>query len=367
MHIEHLEARQFRNLEALSLELPPGFVVIEGPNAQGKTNTLEALYVCATGKSFRSAPPRELVRHDEEAAKLSAVFSRQGVRHQIEVGLTTRRSIRVDGRALRKTSQLLDLVNVVAFFPDDLRIVKGSPDDRRRFLDRAVANYRAELLDATTAYDKALRSRNRILRDHEKPPYDVLEVYDAQLCRHGEVIHRCRGEVLEELGPLAEAIFSDLMGESMSLELALDGGLPGRAAEDFATRFAEVLQESYRKDVARGSTSFGPHRGDLLLSINGRDARSFGSQGQQRASVLALKLAEVQTLGERLDSPPILLLDDVSSELDAQRTAKLFAAIASLETQVWVSTTGAAPLPIPGGALRLSVRAGTVTAKTPSG
>lgn len=366
MHVEHLEARQFRNLEPVSLPIHQGFVILQGPNAQGKTNALEALYVCATGKSFRSSPPRELVRHGEEAAKLSAIFSRQGVRHQIEVNLTTRRSIRVDGRALRKTSQLLDLVNVVAFFPDDLRIVKGSPEERRRFLDRAVSNYRAELLDASAAYEKALRSRNRILREHDAPPKDVLEVYDAQLCAHGAIIHRCRLEVLEELGPLASVIFSELMGETMSLELALDAGVPGAGAGSFASDFARVLRESYRKDVARGSTCFGPHRGDLVLSINGREARSFGSQGQQRAAVLALKLAEVRTLGERLDSPPILLLDDVSSELDTQRTAMLFRAVSALETQVWVSTTGAAPLPIPDGAQRLFVLAGNISENPPS-
>ncbi|MEO0813598.1 MAG: DNA replication and repair protein RecF, partial [Myxococcota bacterium] len=287
MHVEHLEARNFRNLEPVNLPIHPGFVVVQGPNAQGKTNTLEALYVCATGKSFRNAPPRELVRHNEEGAKLRAIFSRQGVRHEIEVTLTTRRSIRVDGRALRKTSQLLDLVNVVAFFPDDLRIIKGSPEERRRFLDRAVSNYRSELVDAAASYEKALRSRNRILRENDAPPRELLDVYDVQLCAHGAVIHRCRTEVLAELKPIAESIFSELMGETTPLELSLDSGVPDSDdAADFEAHMAKVLNESYRRDVGRRSTNFGPHRADMRVVIQGREAKSFGSQGQQRATVL---------------------------------------------------------------------------------
>ncbi|MEM6531279.1 MAG: DNA replication/repair protein RecF [Myxococcota bacterium] len=361
MHIEHLEARNFRNLEPLSLPIAPGFVVVQGNNAQGKTNLLEALYVCATGKSFRSAPPKELIRAGEEGGKLTAIFQRQSVRHQIEVTLNgSRRTIRVDGRGMRKTSQLLELVNVVAFFPDDLRIIKGAPEERRRFMDRAVANYRTELVDAASAYEKALRSRNRILKEHDNPSPTLVEVFDEQLISYGAVIQRCRREVIDQLAGLTESIFVELMG--VSLSVGLDSGIPDLDESDFAASFRQALSNSFARDRARRSTSVGPHRADLLVQVDGFDARSFASQGQQRASVLALKLAEVKTLGKMLSSPPILLLDDVSSELDTKRTEALFEAVSGTGSQVWVSTTGSAPLPLPGDAQRLLMDAGKLAA-----
>lgn len=362
MRVERLTARGFRNLEPLDLTIAPGFVVIEGRNGQGKTNLLEALYVCATGRSFRGSPPRELVWHDGESSQLDAVFVRQSVRHQVEVTIgNNRRTVRVDGRGLRKTSQLLDLVNVVAFFPDDLRVIKGSPDERRRFLDRSAANFRGELVDAAAGYEKALRSRNRLLRDARRLDPVMLEVYNEQLCRFGEVIHHCRLEALTKLRPEAQRVFGELMGEALEIALELDPGIPDLIDTDFQTGFRQALLATQSRDAARGSTSVGPHRGDLIVRLNGHDARSFGSQGQQRASVLSLKLAEVRILAVELDSPPILLLDDVSSELDVERTQALFTSIESLRTQVWVSTTGAAPLPLPDTAQRLRMAAGKLT------
>ncbi|MEL6339922.1 MAG: DNA replication/repair protein RecF [Myxococcota bacterium] len=362
MRVERLTARGFRNLESLDLTIAPGFVIIEGRNGQGKTNLLEALYVCATGRSFRGSPPRELVRHSGESSQLDALFVRQSVRHQVEVNIAkNRRTVRVDGRGLRKTSQLLDLVNVVAFFPDDLRVIKGSPEERRRFLDRSAANFKGALVDAAASYEKALRSRNRLLRDERRVDPAMLEVYDEQLCRFGEVIHQCRLEALGKLRPEAQRVFGDLMDEGLEITLDLDSGIPGLVDTDFRQGFIRALGASHQRDVARGSTSVGPHRGDLIVRLNGHDARSFGSQGQQRAAVLSLKLAEVRILAVELDSPPILLLDDVSSELDVERTQALFGSIESLQTQVWVSTTGAAPLPLPDTAQRLRMASGKLT------
>ncbi|MEO1171167.1 MAG: DNA replication/repair protein RecF [Myxococcota bacterium] len=360
MRVEHLEAKNFRNLEPLSLAIAPGFVVVQGNNAQGKTNLLEALYVCATGKSFRNAAPKELVRSGEEGGKLTAIFQRQSVRHQVEVTLNgSRRTVRVDGRGMRKTSQLLELVNVVAFFPDDLRIIKGSPEERRRFMDRAVANYRVELVEAASAYDKALRSRNRILKEHDNPSPTLLEVFDEQLIQYGEVIQRCRREVMNEIADLTRSIFEELMGVSFAVDL--DSGIPELDDGRFSDSFREALSKNFSRDRARRSTSVGPHRADLLVHVDGFDARSFASQGQQRASVLALKLAEVKTLAKMLDSPPILLLDDVSSELDTARTEALFSAVEQTGSQVWVSTTGSAPLPLPEDSQRLFMSAGALT------
>ncbi|MBC7792876.1 MAG: DNA replication/repair protein RecF [Clostridia bacterium] len=357
MRIERLEARHFRNLAPLVLELDACTSVLRGPNAQGKTNILEALYVCATGRSFRNASPRDLISHNEQRALLTARFERQGVHHDVEVTFDEkRRSMNVDGRSLSRTSKLLQLVNVVAFFPDDLRIAKGSPEERRRFLDRAVGNYRVDFVDAATAYAKVLKQRNALLRAERSPDQTMLGVYDEQLLRHGSVMHTARETALAELVPAAAKYFDDVMHGKAAMRVTLASGVEGGMSA-----FAEQLKKQYSKDRARGSTSSGPHRADLLLEVNGREARSFASQGQQRALVLALKLAEVETLGRMLGTTPLLLLDDVSSELDRERSRLLFETIGALGCQTLVSTTGATELPLAADTEIFDIEDGRVT------
>jgi len=374
MHVEQLEARGFRNLAPLALELTSRPVALVGGNAQGKTNVLEALGLCTTGRSFRAAAPYEMLRHGEEAAQLRARLVRHDVRHDIEVTLTPKhRLVRVDGRALRQTSALLQIVNIVSFFPDDLRVVKGSPEERRRFLDRAVANHRADFVEAAQAYVKALRSRNALLRGTARLEPALVEVYDEQLVTHGELVHRARQETLRGLAPLAAAAFASIMPETGPLGLQLDDGIRlepqgtsvkaaegdglqdgadrspklARTATDFAARLREGFRRTFAKDRARGVTSVGPHRAEVRMTLGGKDARLYASQGQQRAVVLALKMAELRYVEQQIGSAPILLLDDVSSELDSERTRLLFAAVATLSSQVWVTTTGAVRLPLP--------------------
>jgi DNA replication and repair protein RecF len=364
MRIERLEARSFRNLQALTLDLTARATVLRGANAQGKTNVLEALHVCATGRSFRNAAPRELIAHDQLRARLASRFERQAVRHDVEVVIDEkRRSMQVDGRTLTRTSKLLQLVNVVAFFPDDLRIAKGSPEERRRFLDRAVGNYSADFVDAAMSYAKVLKTRNTLLRAERAPDPEMLAVYDEQLVQHGVVVHASRQDALRELGPAAQKYFTAIMQESTQMDISLESGLGGDDAvadSEYAALFAERLRAGYPRDRARGVTSIGPHRADLLMRVNARDARGFASQGQQRAQVLALKLAEVETVGRKLETMPVLLLDDVSSELDAERSRLLFSTIDALGCQTLVSTTGATRLPFAGDTQIYDVRAGAL-------
>lgn len=363
MHIEELSLRHFRNIQQQTLALVPGTVVLRGQNAQGKTNVLEALYVAATGKSFRQAPPREMVQHDAAAARLDARFVRQGVRHDVQVDFAHgRRHVRIDGRGLRQRTKLLEVVNVVAFFPDDLRIVKGSPEERRRFLDRTIANHRPDFVDATLAYNKALKSRNALLRSERAPDAQLLSIYDEQLIQHGDTLNRCRQDVLTSLQPYVDHVFSEVMGETAALHVSLDSGIHKETTntEKFKETFEEALSSRRAIDRMRGNTTVGPHRADLVMSLSERPARSYGSQGQQRAIVLALKLAEVQHLSAVLGTAPILLLDDVSSELDRRRTEILFKLVSKLKSQIWVSTTGSAPLPLPENVQLFDVHAGEV-------
>lgn len=364
MHVEQLTLSAFRNLASHTLQLHERTVLVRGQNAQGKTNLLEALYVSATGRSFRHAPPGELLKHGAEAGLIEARFSRNGVRHDVEVALSPRaRKLTVDGRHVRHVTRLLELVNVVAFFPDDLRIVKGSPEERRRFVDRAIANHRPDFVTAALAYAQVLKSRNALLKAPKAPDRLLLATYDEQLVRHGALVHACRQETLAALAPRATERFAAIMRSAQGApraEFSLHSGVPDGEG-GFGERLTRALEASYARDRARGLTSVGPHRADLVMTVDAKEARSFASQGQQRALILSLKLAELAYLQERLGSPPILLLDDVSSELDAERTGYLFESIEAVAGQVWVSTTGAAPLPLPRPPQIFEVRAGQIT------
>jgi DNA replication and repair protein RecF len=360
MYIEYLCAQHFRNLASLELSLSPDPVLLVGANAQGKTNILEALALCATARSFRHAKTIELIEHAAARATLMARFCRHEVHHDITLTLLSsqQRSIRVDGRSLRQVTRLLELVNVVAFFPDDLRIVKGSPEERRRFLDRTIANHRPDFVEAALAYAQVIKSRNAILRAASAVDRRLLAVYDEQLVRYGSIMDMARHETLIALAPLAAAHFVDIMTGAARLTLHLESGVP--LTGDFPTSFREALARSFNQDRARGMTTVGPHRADLRMYIADRDARQFASQGQQRAIVLALKLAELAYLTSRLGTPPILLLDDVSSELDTERTAAFFKAATALGSQMWVSTTGSIPMPLPMSTQRFTVENGCV-------
>ncbi|MBI5508497.1 MAG: DNA replication/repair protein RecF [Deltaproteobacteria bacterium] len=361
MKITRLAAEHFRNLAPFDLTLSGDAVVLCGGNGQGKTNLLEALYVAATGRSFRHAAQSDIIAFGEPRARLSASFVRQGVHHALEVELSPgHRRLQVDSRGVRHAARLLELLNVVAFFPDDLRVAKGAPEERRRLLDRAIGNYRPEFVEASLAYARILKSRNVLLRDRTRRAPQLLQTYDDELVRYGAVIHSCRVEGLSILAPLAAARFAAIMPSAGALALALHSGVVEAPGEAFADGFRRGLVAARSRDLARGTTGVGPHRADLVLSIAGRDARQFASQGQQRAIVLALKLAEVETLTERLSAPPILLLDDISSELDATHTRTLFAAIDAVGSQLWISTTGTARLPLGHAAEVFSVQAGVL-------
>ncbi len=369
MRIEQLRLQHFRNLAAAHLvPSEAACIVLQGDNGQGKTNLLEALYMVATGRSFRHAAAREMLAHGEAAGRIEAVWQRRGVRHQVEVRLRANgRSLMVDGRHLRQATALLEMLNMVAFFPDDLRIAQGSPEHRRRFVDRAAANAVPAFAANAIAYAKALKARNALLRADGRLDLQQVSAYDAQLVRYGTPLHLARCQVLAALRPLAQAIFAALMPAAATLQLRLMGGLwaaddgeleGANAGEAVAARFGTSLQQSWARDRARRTTSVGPHRADLLAFLGRADIRAFASQGQQRAIVLALKLAEVEALQARLGEPPILLLDDVSSELDGRCSRHLFAAVERLGCQTWVTTTGASPLPLQGATQRFEVAKG---------
>ena len=357
MRIIRLHLRHFRNLEEAVVDPAPGLNVIEGRNAQGKTNLLEAVFLLATLKSFRHARNGDLVRWGETEAHAEGIVERREVQRTLRVQVErSGRTASVDGKRLQKISQYFDHMNVVLFTPDDLAITKGQPAARRRFLDRAVFNADVGHFERVRAYELALRNRNTLLRQAPgRVQREVMEVFDLAVGRLGAEVVLERRRFLEGLrGPFREA-FAAVAGEERELGLRYRctyGAAPSETGpepdgtEEGATekgeleaRAVERLRETLATDLVRGYTGVGPHMDDLVASIDGRPLRRFGSQGQHRAFVLALKVAEMDHLEARLGFRPILLLDDVSSELDAERGRRFMAMVRRKGGQVFVTTT----------------------------
>ncbi len=339
-----VKTRSFRNLEDQRVELAPHTTVLFGQNGQGKTNFLEACHLLCTLRPLRAQKLAELVRIGAEGSagvhgriKLSG-----GVRDvDVEVGREGR-SARVDGKAVRDVDDLFGGLATVAFTPDDLAVVKGSPDGRRRLLDRAVQNRHPAHLSDAREYLRALRSRNRILR--EGGDAALLGSFDVPLARIGARLRTRREEVLAEIRPHAQKAFAEVAKGEAPLDLTYLAA--GRDADDLAgsgpsleERLQKALQRRLHRDRERRYTSVGPHADDLGLAIGDKPARLYASQGQSRAVVLALKIGEIENLRRVQGRAPLLLLDDVSSELDPDRNGFLMQYLAALRGQVVLTTT----------------------------
>lgn len=333
----------FRNLAAARLELSPSFTALIGPNGQGKTNTLEALYLVSALRPLRNVTRKALIRQGAALAKiaLEVEHATTGLTHSLGLELQgAARSLEKDGKKVGTTS-FLGMSVAVAFTPDDLQLGKGGPDARRRFLDRALLNVRPAYLERALRYQKAVKDRNRVLQEQGQDA--LLDAFDAVLAHEGAAILVARARYVAELAPRVQAQFEQIATPAPRLALAYESTL-GEAlqpeAED-ATREAlhQRLFERRPADRRRRTTSVGPHLDDLELTLDGVSLRDRASQGQHRAIVLALKLAEITHLAEHLGEPPILLLDDMSSELDALRSRQLFEAVSRLEGQVVLTST----------------------------
>ncbi len=340
MRIVALAAEGARNLAPLQLAPGPRFNVFTGDNGQGKTNLLEVVYVLATLRSFRCARLADTIRRGAPRATLAARVVKDDLERRYQVVLEPgHRKVTLDGKAPRPLARYFGSFNVVLFAPEDLQIARGAPAERRRFLDRAVFGWRPAYLELAQAYEKVLRSRNAVLRNapHDRRTPDLLAVYDAQLAPLAVEIARTRRGLLDELTPRFAAGFEAITrsGLPVALELAT---APELAAGDAGAVLAALVRDRAR-DLARGATSLGPHRDDLVFRFAGAEAALFASQGQLRALILAWKTAELDLLRQTHGDPPILLLDDVSSELDDARNVYLFDHLASRDLQCFITTT----------------------------
>lgn len=355
MRLLELRLSNFRNYESLHLEPDAGLNLITGENAQGKTNLLEAIYLLATGRALRAGKDEELIRWGAAEAIVRAHIHReQSLEVHIEVSLSRNqpRMVKVDGQTYR-TAAALGQFNVVLFSAMDMEVVRGQPADRRRYLDVEISMLSPAYARALAGYRRALEQRNRLLRGIRENAglmtpsiIELLEAWDEQLVRYGSSVMVARERFICALRPLAQAAHVDLSEGREELDIryapAVEGVGPER--DQVAEQFRLQLQKMREEELRRGTTLVGPQRDDLLLFVDGKEARTYASQGQQRTVMLSLKKAEFELTLQERQEPPIVLLDDVMSDLDDRRRTQLLQ-MTLRGAQAFITATSAETFP----------------------
>ncbi len=321
MYIKQLRLKNFRNYKDEVISFTPKTNILCGDNAQGKTNALEALYMFAFGKSFRTQQDRETIMLGESYTKIDVLYKDSFRNNTIEIIILKdrKKQIKINGVNITKLSELLSKLSVVLFFPEELGLIKDGPYIRRRFLDVAISGAKPKYYHLLGKYNKILDQRNNLIKKMrltgKTPLADTLKVWNESLCTYGIELCRYRKEYVENLCTEAKKIHFEATGEDLSLS--------------YKTRFEtkeemlKKIEASLMREIEQGCTLYGPHRDDIDILIDGKDAKSFASQGQQRSAVLSLKLAQAEMLYRETGEYPVLLLDDILSELDFNRRSFL--------------------------------------------
>ncbi len=361
MRATRLQLHNFRNYVRADVRPCPGITVFHGDNAQGKTALLEAIYLCCTGRSHRTKHDKELVRWREPKGRVQLDVERIDGSHEIDIGLfaQSRKQVKVGGSAIARTGELMGHVNGVLFSPEDLALVKDGPAERRRFIDMELSQIRPAYYYALQRYTRALAQRGALLREIpiKQTMVSLLNDWDEQLALTGAEIIEHRRAFLSKLDAVAGEIHRDITDGREKLRLRYEASLGSdETGAGLARDFLRALTAARDLDLRRQTTTVGPHRDDLALILDGVDARVYGSQGQQRTCALSLKLSELSVMREQTGEWPILMLDDVMSELDPGRRRQLFARLSGVQTLV--TTTDPSDL---GGAevgMMISVKSG---------
>ena len=331
MVIKSLELKNYRNYKDLYIEFSNGTNILYGNNAQGKTNILEAIYVCATTKSHRGSKDREIINFNMEDAHICMRVVRNDIVHKIDMHLkrSKTKGAAIDGLIVKKSSELFGVVNVVFFSPEDLGIIKNGPSERRRFIDLELCQLNKIYLHNLTNYNKVVNQRNNLLRQIAFSPSlkETLDVWDSQLVSYGSQVIARRREFVSELNHLIGPIHDKLSGGREELRLVYEPSAPEES-------FERILAAKRSNDMRIKTSTVGPHRDDINFVVNGIDIRRFGSQGQQRTAALSLKLAEIELVKSKINDTPVLLLDDVLSELDSFRQNYLLESIKDIQTVI---------------------------------
>lgn len=338
MRVTSLSLSHFRNYERALIEPDAGVTVFTGPNAQGKTNVLEALHLCCLGRSHRTSRDEELIQWGRDSARVTVKTAQRDGTHEVAVVLSRtqrkKKTVRIGLRQAERIGELLGHVCGVLFSPEDLQIVKDGPAERRRFMDMQLSQLRPTYFYALQRAVRTLNQRNALLKDIARNPslLPTLDMWDEQLARVGAVICENRREAVGRLDELARAAHLSLTGGREALRLRYVSQVAD--APDAYEALLARLSRARSEDLRRMTTTVGIHRDDIAITIDGKEARTFASQGQQRSAVLSLKLAQLELAGAESGEAPILMLDDVMSELDPSRRRQLIERIDRVQTFV---------------------------------
>lgn len=335
MHVKKLSLKNYRNIQFLEVELKNGVNIFYGNNAQGKTNLLESIYICATGRSHRTHIDKELIKFNETDAHIRAEINNDNITDKIDIHLKrdSKKGIAINNLTINKLGELFGILNVVIFSPEDLNLIKLGPMERRKFIDMELCQINKVYYYNLGQYHKILKQRNALLKKilKDKSLKDTLFIWDKQLIEFGKKIIEIRKEFIYKINKISKKIHLEITEEKEDLEIKYK---PSVTIEEFE----EKLEKSLEKDILYTSTSYGPHKDDIIFLINNINVRDFGSQGQQRTASLSTKLAEINLIKEEKGVLPILLLDDVLSELDKSRQKYLISNIKNI--QVIITCTG---------------------------
>ena len=353
MKVASIRLLNYRNYSNMSLKFSPNINIVLGRNAQGKTNLLEAIFTCAIGKSMRATKDNDIIKWGENNAKIELEVEKRFGKTKIEIYFlkSSKKAIRINGLPVKRIGELLGELNCVFFSPDELKLIKESPEDRRRFMDIHISQISKTYFYLLGKYEKIISSRNKTLKDYkDKKNTDLedlkrmLSVYNQQLSECAAKISIFRNNFIVTLTPYSQKSHSYLTSNSENLYIEYDGSfnfenklIEEDKIEELKNKFIELYEKNFNKDLSLGYTTVGPHRDDIKVKINDIDVRNFCSQGQQRTAALSLKLAELEIIKLQTGEMPILILDDVLSELDINRRTRLLK-FCSL-TQTFISST----------------------------
>ncbi len=338
MYVESIKLINFRNYINLDIKLNKNLNIFLGPNAQGKTNLLESIYISSTGKSYRTSRDKELINMKKEVGYIGLSVVKDEFKKYIEIKFEKDKNkrIRVNKVEIDKLSELIGQINVVIFSPEDLNLVKGGPSERRGFLDNELSQIRPRYKFNLNQYNKILFQRNNLLKRarYNKSCLKTIDIWDKQLIDVGVPIIRDRIEFIEKLSVISTDIHKKLTesDEILIVKYLSSFNIKSESKDHIRKNFEMALSENLNRDIEKGSTSFGPHKDDMELFINDISCRIYGSQGQQRTTALSLKLAEVDLIKDEIGEYPILLLDDVLSELDIDRRKSLINTFKDVQT-----------------------------------
>ena len=331
MFIKRLQMLNYRNYNVLDISLGPHVNVFMGDNAQGKTNILEGIYYCAFARSHRTSKDRELINWNSDNALLSVTVGRERLDKRIDISILKdgKKAIQINKIKIKKIGELFGNFNVVMFSPEDLKIIKDSPGVRRKFIDMELCQLNPKYYYNLVQYNKVLNERNSILRNRNINK-DILDVYDMQLVEFGYNIVMQRINYINKLNQYSKQIHNDITSGKENIEFKYVSTI--RNLENIKESFYSQLEKNRSKDIDKGLTSVGPHRDDFMVFINEIDTKSYGSQGQQRTAVLTIKFSSLKIIKELTGEYPVLLLDDVLSELDFSRKRYILSTIGEIQT-----------------------------------